>query len=46
METKSFKILKLFSIFAPKDQEEKEIAKALRIKEEYYEYKREHDTGL
>ena len=45
METKSFKILKLFSIFAPKDQEEKEIAKALRIKE-YYEYKREHDTGL
>jgi phage-related protein len=41
-------IVVLFNGFQKQTQKTpvKEIEKALRIKEEYYEYKREHDTGL
>ena len=41
-------IVVLFNGFQKKTQKTpvKEIEKALRIKEEYYEYKRQHDTGL
>lgn len=42
------KIVVLFNGFQKKSQKTpaKEITKALKIKEEYYEYKREHDTEL
>ena len=41
-------IVVLFNGFQKQTQKTpvKEIEKALRIKEEYYEYKRQHDTGL
>lgn len=41
-------IIVLFNGFHKKTQKTpaNEITKALRIKEEYYEYKRKHDTGL
>ncbi len=42
------KIVVLFNGFQKKTQKtpEKEIIKALRIREEYYEYKRQNDSGL
>lgn len=42
------KIVVLFNGFQKKSQKTpaKEITKALKIKEEYYEYKRQHDTEL
>lgn len=42
------KIVILFNGFQKKSQKTpaKEITKALKIKEEYYEYKRQHDTEL
>ena len=41
-------IVVLFNGFQKKTQKTPsgEIAKALKIKDEYYEYKRKHDTGL
>ncbi len=41
-------IVVLFNGFQKQTQKTpvREIEKALRIKEEYYEYKRQHDTGL
>ena len=41
-------IVVLFNGFQKKTQKTPsgEIAKALKIKHEYYEYKRKHDTGL